>query len=89
MAIQAGLEVQVNHAKVRELIKQVELTREITSKTREALLRYLEFKSRAIYIAYLVLTELSKNEVKKYLRSLIILRENYGMGGAFGGVCTT
>jgi DEAD/DEAH box helicase domain-containing protein len=60
LAIQAGLEVQVNHAKVRELIKQVELTREITSKAREALLRYLEFKSRAIYIAYLVLTELSK-----------------------------
>jgi len=55
-----GLESPVNIARIRELLKDVETSKKITGKTRELLLSYLEFKSKATYTAYLVLNELSR-----------------------------
>jgi DEAD/DEAH box helicase domain-containing protein len=60
IASYVGLEPPINVARIRELIKNIGASKKITSKDREYLLKYLEFKARATYIAYLVLIELLK-----------------------------
>jgi len=55
-----GFEAPASAAKIREVVKQIEKSKNLTTKTREYLLEYVKFKSKALYTAYLIISELYK-----------------------------
>lgn len=59
-----GFEASVNTAKIREIIKQIEESKNLTNKAREYLLEYVKFKNKALYMAYLIISELYKSKYR-------------------------
>lgn len=55
-----GVELSVNYARVREALRNIEESKKLSQKHRDIILKYIEEKARALYVAYLLLSELSK-----------------------------
>jgi len=52
----AGFKLQVSYAKVRDVLRKVGEYKKLLDSEREAILKYLEGKSKALYAAYLILS---------------------------------
>jgi DEAD/DEAH box helicase domain-containing protein len=62
LASLVGIEEPINPAGVIDVFRRVREYKRLLDRERELILKYLEYKARALYISYLLLSELVKNQ---------------------------
>jgi len=62
LASLVGIEEPINPAGVIDVFRRVREYKRLLDRERELILKYLEYKARALYISYLLLSELAKNQ---------------------------
>lgn len=62
LASLVGIEEPINPAGIIDVFRRVREYKRLLDRERELILKYLEYKARALYISYLLLSELVKNQ---------------------------